>query len=172
VQTADYFVEELVHVYENHIKNIHNGLTSYASYLETDYLKDLGLLKRKLEFYLAEVKDGRYNEKPSKPGVVVNNSPINNNKNENINVNQIQIDFELMFAQLREEIANNELLSEEETSEILVKVNEIEEISKSSISRKEKWGKLRGCLNWLGTKGVDIGLKILPAILTILKDTK
>lgn len=171
VQAADDLTDEIIHVYENYIKNIHNGVTSYETYSNTDHLKDINLLKRKLEIFLAHIKDGSYKEITPKPGIVVNNNSINNNKNENSNVNQLQVDFELTFNQLREEIRNNSHLSQEETDEIINKIDEIEDIAESDITKKEKWAKLRGCLGWLGTKGLDIGLKLLPIILEILKNS-
>jgi len=84
----------------------------------------------------------------------------------------IRFNLNLIFKQIRNEINSNEALSHEETQEIIDNVNKIEEISKSDSSKKEKWSKLRGCLSWLGTKGVDLGVKILPVILTILKDSE
>ena len=166
------FTDEIIHVYENYIKNIHNGVTSYETYSNTDHLKDINLLKRKLEVFLAHIKDGSYKESAPKPGIVVNNNSINNNKNDVSNSNQIQLNFELMFNQLREEILNNPYLPQEETDEIVEKIDEIEDIAESNISKKEKWTKLRGYLGWLGTKGLDIGLKLLPIILEVLKNSQ
>jgi len=93
VEMAKELTEEINNVYGNHIKEIHRGITYYTRYENCDHIKDIKLLKRKLEILAAEVKDGRYPSNAHKAGLVLNNNSINYNKNDNSNMNQIQFKF-------------------------------------------------------------------------------
>ena len=54
-------------------------------------------------------------------------------------------------------------------SEIIEKLKEMKEIALSDDKRTKKWFKLKGMLNWVSTKGVDIGCKVLPILLKLIE---
>lgn len=170
-KVAEELTEEIIHTYGNHINNIHAGVTLY-SYSDINHIKDIRILKKKLEILVAEIMDGTFKPSTSKSNIILNNSSVNNNQNDNQNSLYVNVDLDILFKQAREDIINNDGLTDEDTNEIINRINDIEEIAYSDVSRKEKWSKLRGCISWLGTKGVDIGLKLLPIIIAILKNTK
>lgn len=167
ISEAKRLEETILGAYSDYINGIKDRLDIMLFHpkKEVDYLGDIEKLKRKLELFLANecIPTKHRNEGEGK--ISINN----NNLNYNSNINNNEINLSLVFEQLRQDIINDEHLSLEETEDILAKVNEIEEINNSDISKKEKWLKLRGLLQWLGTKGLDIGLKLLPVIVTILK---
>jgi hypothetical protein len=168
VEKADELCDLLVSAYHIHIKDIHYGLTSYTSSSSNiDVLKDITILKGKLKLFMGQVEDGLYKPAFSNGNINIHNNSNANNSNE-IN-NNLKIDLDIQFKQLREDFKNNESITQEETEDIINKINEIEDISNTEISKKEKWVKLRGILNWMGTKGIDVGIKLLPIIQNILK---
>ena len=162
VQAAKKKVILLISGYSNLITNIGDDLDHDPSGWKdnADYLLDLERLKTKLEIFEAN------NCQPL--GIVTQPGIINQNINQNENTNQITITAQ--FEQVRYEIRNNGSLAQPEIEEILSKVDEIEAIHKEEGTRGEKWEKLRGCLNWLGTKGVDIGIKLLPLIISSMQN--
>jgi hypothetical protein len=166
---AKELVRTIVSAYGNHISNITRELTSCTS-LNADYIMDIVLLKKKLEILKADLKDESY--KPpydAKHGLAISNSISSNNSNINENSNMLKNNVSLSFQQVKDDIKNNESIDSIQTSEILSKIEEIENIFKSNDSRKDKWSKLKGCLTWISTKGVDIAVKILPLIIESLK---
>ena len=85
-------------------------------------------------------------------------------------MNNNTIDITTLFEKTKREIENNGSLTEEEIEEIIDKINEIELISQEEISRPKKWGKFKSVINWMTTKGVDIGVKIYPLIMSSLQN--
>ncbi|HEY8891021.1 MAG TPA: hypothetical protein VIM70_12280 [Clostridium sp.] len=94
----------------------------------------------------------------------------NNNDNNNITTNNINIQLE--FKEIKEMIQNNGSLSEEEIKEVLLKIDEIEEVSKSEEPINKKWFKLKSIMVWTATKGIAIAAPILNLITAILKYKK
>ena len=82
------------------------------------------------------------------------------NVTTNVGVN---ITFELVRSQVKEMSS----LTEEQTKEVLEKINKIEETVKSTDSKKSKWEKLKPILKWLADKSCDVGIALLPIILQI-----
>lgn len=58
-------------------------------------------------------------------------------------------------------------LTDNETKEILDKINEIETIINSNEKKKTKWEKAKPVLTWLADKSFDVGVAILPLLLKI-----
>lgn len=174
IQTSDTikakeFVEQIVNIYTSHIKDITSGLSFYTRYEETDHIKDITILKGRLELLLAEIRDNLYHPVNSKSGIVLNNQNQSSNYNRNDNSITNNIDFNILFKQIREDVMSNESFTQEQTQEILGQLEDIEEVANSEVSKKEKWSKLKKIMQWLTTKGVDIAVKIIPVVLAIIK---
>ncbi|HFC9286150.1 hypothetical protein [Clostridium perfringens] len=173
----DSLVDKIIAIFEVDIPDIKKGQECNIidlngdgySYI-ADKRKNLILLKNKLEAYSAKLNDGIINNRTmeNKEGVnlVVNNTNnnINNNTNNNTNNN-----LEILFKKAKEEVENNESLSEEEINEVLEKIKEIEKISESDEAKNKKWFKLRPTMEWLGTKGVSVATAVLGLITAVLK---
>ncbi|MDU3646203.1 MAG: hypothetical protein E7G16_12855 [Clostridium perfringens] len=173
----DSLVDKIIAIFEADIPDIKKGQECNIidlngdgySYI-ADKRKNLILLKNKLEAYSAKLNDGIINNRTTenKEGVnlVVNNTNnnINNNTNNNTNNN-----LEILFKKAKEEVENNESLSEEEINEVLEKIKEIEKISESDEAKNKKWFKLRPTMEWLGTKGVSVATAVLGLITAVLK---
>lgn len=100
----------------------------------------------------------------------VKDSGNSTNTNSNVNTNNNTIDIKTLFENTKRDIENNGSLTEEEIEEIIQKINEIESISQEEISRPKKWGKLKSIINWMTTKGIDIGVKVYPLIMSSLEN--
>lgn len=151
-----------VAAYENYIPGIANNLNFYTGMLgtETNYIGDILKIKKVLEVFLSD------HCQLLKPSHKYNKKEVINihSQNTNTNVNKTSVSVEITFERVRREIEENGNLHQKEIEEILSKLDEIEEVSNSSDSRNKKWASLKGSLEWLGTKGVDIATKILPLI--------
>ena len=58
-------------------------------------------------------------------------------------------------------------LSDEETENVLAKIDEIKAIVDQKEPKKTKWKKIKPILIWLADKSVDVGCALLPLILKI-----
>lgn len=172
--------DKIISTFKNDIQDIEDGQThdildiyleadEYGSeygdeyIIRADNLKNLRLVKDKLELYSAKLKDENTRNRTMKnqEGMkfVLNNT--NNNTNNN--------NLKLLFKDTKKEIENNESLSEEEIREVLEKIKEIEEISESDEPRNKKWFKLRPMMKWIGTKGVSVATSVLGLITAVLE---
>lgn len=144
-----------------------NGCDIYG-----DYISNIEKLKCKLEVFLA-TGCANQNEIHANKSLNVkvdnssNNSSVNNNSNSNTNNNTI--DWNVIFREARKEIEENESITEEDTEEVLKKIDEIEEINKADESIKKKWSRLKSTIKWTSTQGVSIATTILNLITAILK---
>ncbi len=123
-------------------------------FLDADSLRDnLFLMKPKLEAFM---HGWNAIVQPVK-SVSANTPDVNVTVNNNVTVN-------VTFEQVREEIEDMAALSREQTDEILEKINELEEISKESSSKKAKWEKVRPIISFALDKGVDVAIAILSLV--------
>lgn len=134
----------------------HYGLLSY------DSLKhNLQNMKSKLEGYIYDVS-----LKPLSISQPATKSINFYNNNENvINNNLTNINFNSIEQKIRE----CEYLTDEETKEALTKLKELQKISESNDSRKNKWEKSKKILIWLADKSVDIAIAYFPVLMSIFK---
>lgn len=149
---------------------------------ELERIKDALILHRANKGYELEVEKCKSNkvslksehrsENPINLSDIGNVKGSGNATNTNSNVNNNTIDIKTLFENTKREVENNGSLTEEEIEEIIEKINEIESISKEEISRPKKWGKLKAVINWMTTKGVDIGVKVYPLIMSSLEANK
>ena len=173
-------------LYFGEIKQI-TYLGQYNSYStfgrkELEHIKDALILHRANKKYEIEVekckshnvslKSEHRSENPINLRDIGNIKDSGNsiNTNSNVNMNNNTIDITTLFEKTKREIENNGSLTEEEIEEIIGKINEIELISQEEISRPKKWGKFKSVINWMTTKGVDIGVKIYPLIMSSLQN--
>ena len=123
--------------------------------LDTDSLVDnLILMKAKLEAFILgwnEIKE------PFTPST---SSDVNVTVNNNLNIN-------ITFEEVRNQIEEMTSLTEEQTEDILKKVDEIESVIKENSSKKSKWEKIKPILTWLADKSFDVAMTLLPLLLKV-----
>lgn len=172
VGKAEELSDIIVSIFQNSIINIYDGLDSYSDSYDNnaDHIKDIKLLRRKLEFFVNT--KGKYSGKPvsdksinvhaaSNSSNSMNNS--GNSTNTNTNINTVDIKAEL--TRVRDEIEANEYINSVEREEIIEKLDEIEDVIDESPTNNEKWDRLKGVVTWIGTKSYKIGEMIFPIIL-------
>ena len=54
-----------------------------------------------------------------------------------------------------------------EIEEISRKIDDLEEIVKSSDCKSKKWENAKDVIKWIADKGVDVGIALLPLLLQI-----
>ncbi|MDD3341570.1 MAG: hypothetical protein PHN72_05230 [Bacilli bacterium] len=120
---------------------------------------NLLIMKGKLEGYLQTFNVSKQNF--ANPFIVYN---TNNNQNTASNITEIKINFK----DVEEQIKNMESLTDEETTEALQKLKELETINNSSESRKKKWETAKKILVWLADKSVEVGIAFIPIVMQVL----
>lgn len=125
--------------------------------LDTESKKhNLLLMKSKLEGYAGMLElNSKMNGSKSDWSVTVNNNNNNNN----------QINIEVSFEETRQKIEDMTALSREQTDEILEKIDELENINKENISRKNKWEKVKPIIAFALDKGADAAIAILALVM-------
>ena len=84
----------------------------------------------------------------------------NSNKNTNTNTITNTVNFNAVV----QNIKDNESLTEEQTKEVLQKLEELKTIYESKDSKKTKWSRVKPIMIWLADKSVDVGIAFLPLI--------
>lgn len=112
--------------------------------------ENLHMAKAKLETYRLGINAIQRPEPPS-TNVTVNTS----------------VNISVTFEQVREQIEDMTSLTNEQTQEILDKINEIEKVVNSTDKKKTKWEKIKPVLIWLADKSCDVGTALLPLLLKI-----
>lgn len=123
-------------------------------------------LKESLEVYKGKLRYDFDMEKQKGLNLSLNNTNTNNNINSIVNT----VDLKVMFDNAINIIKEDGALGEEDIKEIINKIKEIEEVSKEDISKSSKWRKLKGCMGWLGTKGVKVATTVMPLIMKIIEE--
>lgn len=95
--------------------------------------------------------------------IIINNNNISNNTNTNTNLTEVNIE------QVIETISNNGSITQKEIDEILTYLNEIEKIVKGFDSKPKKWERIKDIAKYILDKGLDIGITVLPYILSVAK---
>lgn len=118
-------------------------------------IHNLNVMKANLEGYALGLNSYIYPDNPDTKSKIDSGSPINiYNTNENTNTNNNYNN--LSFDQARQQVENMTALSQEQTDEIIEKIDEIEVISKEKTPKKKKWEKIKPILAFALDKGVDI----------------
>ncbi|MBX4272208.1 hypothetical protein [Clostridium estertheticum] len=169
----------IVDTYSNIIPNLTSSLSNYSGMglyndnFVVDWLGDMKVLKKKLEFFLDT--EGGFSVNPkvtgkSGNGIIINNTTgihgSGNSTNSNINNNTVNntIDIKAELSKVREKIEADEMLDDDSKEEINAKLNEIESVIVEDPTNNEKWKKLKNVVNWVTTKGYKIGEMILPIL--------
>ena len=126
---------------------------------EFDYREELWSIKAKLETFLAA---GFEFELPKSE---TESSPYINVELDNRN--EVNMTINITFNEVRDQIQNMSALSDEQAHEIILKINKLEEIIKSSEKKTTKWSRAKEILKWVADKGVDVGIALLPLFLKI-----
>ena len=127
-------------------------------------IDNLETMKNKLESYLTDLPHKYFQEVNS------NFKNITCTKVYNKVINNANTMVSINFENIRQEIINNEMLNSVQTNDCLKKIDEVEEIVKSSDDRKNKWEKLRRIIVWLADKSVDVAVSLLPIIYKALEN--
>ncbi len=118
---------------------------------DVKYIKDsLSMMKSKLETYIFGMNAVSLPEPPS--------TTVNVTTSVNLNVT---------FEQVRSQIEDMTSLTDEQTQDVLSKVDEIENVVKNKGSKKSKWEKIKPILMWLADKSFDVAMTVLPLLLKI-----
>lgn len=81
----------------------------------------------------------------------------------NVTVNNT-VNISISFEETRRKIEDMNALSQEQTDEIIAKIDELEAISKEPVSKKTKWEKVKPILAFVLDKGADVAIAIMTLI--------
>lgn len=159
------FYIELISKYSAHIAGFGDGLEGYRSssnQYTTSYISEYELENniRAIKFKLIAFENNGYRNSKSmddNPHFSVNNT-LTANQTQNITIS---------FEEVKQQVKEMTGLSDEETENVLAKIDEIKAIVDQKESKKTKWKKIKPVLIWLADKSVDVGCALLPLILKI-----
>lgn len=132
-----------------------NGFDYYLMGIDS-LLDNLKQMKPKLEAYALGWNSSKKSSSPRSTAT----------PNVNVTVNN-EININITFEQVRQQIEDMTSLTDKETEEILAKITELEEIINSKDKKKTKWEQAKGVLIWLADKSFDVGMALLPLLLKI-----
>ena len=117
----------------------------------TQHIQDnLNLVKAKLETFKHQMNSVSHPQAPTNQVNVTTNLTLN-----------------VTCEQARSHVEAMDSLTNEQTREVLEKIDTIEKILQSSKSKKSKWESVKPILAWLADKSYDLGKTILPLLLKI-----
>ncbi len=79
--------------------------------------------------------------------------------------NSNKVDVSISFEDARKVIEDMPGLTDQETTEVQKKIDELEEISREDISRKSKWEKIKPIIAFAMDKGVDVAITIMGLVM-------
>lgn len=125
---------------------------SYIEDSPSEVVENLEMMRTKIETY-------QYQVNAILP--VPSNQPTTQiNVTTNVSVN-------ITFQKARSEVKEMSSLTDEQTQEVLERIDEIEQVINTDTSKKTKWEKIKPILVWLADKSYDLGKIILPLLLKI-----
>ena len=125
---------------------------SYIEDSPSEVVENLEMMRTKIETY-------QYQVNAIHP--VPSNQPTTQiNVTTNVSVN-------ITFQKARSEVKEMSSLTDEQTQEVLERIDEIEQVINTDTSKKTKWEKIKPVLVWLADKSYDLGKIILPLLLKI-----
>lgn len=105
---------------------------------------------------------------PKSSSITINNTNSNSNDNNNLNNNAVNnIAENNIFQTARDKIEDMSALTDEEIEDILCKINELEEVVKSSDRKSKKWENAKEIIKWVADKSFDVAKTIIPLVLNI-----
>ena len=121
---------------------------NFLSKSANDLKDNLRCMKYALEGFLLMDNTHQKDVPNSEVNVVVNNS----------------VEVVLTFNDMRQKVEDMTALNQEQTDEIIEKINELEAISAESCSKKKKWEKIKPILLFALDKGVEIAMMFLAKV--------
>lgn len=121
---------------------------------------------RKLRVYAQDILDSKKtpSKKASTPSVIINNNPsISATASANVSV-----DISAVFENARQKV-EDEGLSDVQAREVLEKLAELEEISKSKESKGKRWSSAKEIMKWLVEQGIAVAGIIISVLSEVLK---
>ena len=176
IHDAKVYQKLLVSKYRNEIPNIDKDLDkgypalNGGTGIQADYMQNLQNLKGKLEMFLAKIQDekNKPKEKSVSPVSIVNTNSSDNHANNTLS-NTNTVNIELLFEEAKKQIEDNDSLSDEDITEILNKIEELEDLCKSDEKPRNKWSKAKETMTWLFDKGAKVAEVVLPLITEAIK---
>lgn len=157
------------------MKNIHMSIEGrYAAYIPTlglsmyGYNEQFGfdyefIGKESLKHNLSLMKARIEGYSRNFPVMSVQSAP-QNNVSVNVPVTN-EININITFEQAKQQIEDMPGLNDADTEELKNKIDDLENISKESISKKKKWEKVKPILSFALDKGADVAIAIMSLIL-------
>ena len=157
------------------MKNIHMSIEGkYAAYIPTlglsmyGYNEQFGfdyefIGKESLKHNLSLMKARIEGYSRNFPVMSVQSAP-QNNISVNVPVTN-EININITFEQAKQQIEDMPGLNDADTEELKNKIDDLENISKESISKKKKWEKVKPILSFALDKGADVAIAIMSLIL-------
>lgn len=138
--------------------NIIDGFTDNLRDLFYDenaqYAKEnLETMRQKLALFKAMGYENKFAKKDD--NIVINNS------------NQLDVKMNISFSEAKKSITEMSSLQEDEITEIISKIDELEGIIHSKERKTKKWDMAKGIIKWVADKGIDVGITLLPLIMKI-----
>lgn len=128
-------------------------------YLGPHALRDnLTLMKPKLEAFLYGWNMNR--------STGFSGSHFDGSHDVNVTVNNT-VNISISFKEARKQVEDMSSLTDEQTREVLERIDEIEQVINTDTSKKSKWEQIKPVLKWLADKSYDLGKTILPLLLKI-----
>ncbi len=153
--------------YQSCIKNFCEGMWLSVSNKNVLHLPQLqqypDYVVENLEMVQSKLLTYRFEENAiagKVPKILEKQNGVTVTVNNHVNIN-------ITFEEVREKIEDMTSLTDNETKEILDKINEIEEVANSNDKKKTKWEKVKPVLTWLADRNFDVGVAILPLLLKI-----
>lgn len=120
--------------------------------MPSEIVENLEMMRTKIETYQYQV-NAIHPERSNQPITQINVTT-------NVSLN-------ITFEQARSEVKEMSSLTDEQTQEVLKRIDEIERVLNTDTSKKTKWEKIKPVLIWLADKSYDLGKTILPLLLKI-----
>lgn len=94
--------------------------------------------------------------------------PLDSGKTSDVNVTvNNTVNISISFEEARKQVEEMSSLTDEQTRDVLERIEEIERVLNTDTSKKRKWEKIKPVLVWLADKSYDLGKTILPLLLKI-----
>ena len=163
------FVNEMIVAYNGKIdfgKEVNEFAESdFHLFWEQKYDSIYNGVLRRMKKYLNEI--GREKQQPSKNS---GNSTIVNVKQEQRQEQNQKIDISISVENCFKDLDDCETLPVNELEEIKAQISEIQELLKDKRGKKKKiTERIGGILKWLGDKGTDVMIALLPLLIQMLK---
>lgn len=164
---AENLQREIISVFSNDIpgisKSLHRASFDFNQPATIDYLSNISILKKKLEYYKLSIEsiNGKKQETKEVAAVVVNQ--YNQNSNTQSVTVSVQISIESVMEQI--DALPEQIITSEEKNALYGLLSRVE----SAPDKPSRWEKIKNALKWIADKGIEVGTAALPYIVDALK---